>query len=376
MEKSNTISSCLSKIRSVRFLALALAFCLPLSLASCSDNDDNGGGDSAGPVGTDLGEGANCYIVSEAGDYYFKPLHVSGAPIENVRTVDWVWTTLDEKGEDPHLISDLDFVDGVVKFKASGKKGSTIIAAFGPASEMVWTWHIWCTDQPEVITYENGAEFMDRYLGAIEAGYSPLSVGMLYQWGRKDPFFSSRTDGEGIGQAFLKANESTLMNPELGYKWETREEYADLEKATLNPTTYFYGHSMNWMEVDNHELWGTEKTDYDPSPAGWRIASSEDWLCLNKENFIFDKETGAYSYTHNNVTTWWPVCGVRDTQGGELVKPIDQVIIWACGVYEYQGFNGDIAYFGDRLSASPYLFNVSCPGNKAFAQGVRCVKIK
>ncbi len=380
MEKRCNLFSIRPKNLSRKFLTFVMASCLLLSLPSCSDDDEESG--PTGPAATDLGEGANCYIVSEAGDYYFKPLHVSGKPIENVAKVDWIWTTLNEQGQNPEAITNLRVDElGNIAFTASGDKGNTIIAGLDTDDNIVWTWHIWCTDTPEVITYETGAEFMDRNLGANEAGYSGQAMGLLFQWGRKDPFFGSRTDGEGSGESFARANEATVMNPKMGFAWKAEAHAVTIEEAGSNPTTFFFDNQslFNWMSEDNQELWGVEKTDYDPSPAGWRLASKDDWACLNDDNLLLDKEKKAYSYTYNGVTTWWPCNGLRDDAngGGEMVKPTDKIHVWACGVYKMEDLLGNISYFGDRMVADPYMpINTSCPGWKLFAQPVRCVKIK
>lgn len=376
MKTVHTRTSRLSECMRKSWKMLFLVFCLPLCLAACNDDED---GDSTPfPKGTDLGPGANCYIVPEAGTYYFRPLHVSGMPIGQIASVGWIWTTVDENGQNPGLISDLKYDKEVISFQASGKKGSTLIAGFDANGSLVWTWHIWCTDQPQAVAYENGVEFMDRNLGAVEAGYSPESIGLLYQWGRKDPFISSKSDGEGPGQGFAKANQYSMVNPDYAYVWGAVKEKANLTRALQNPTTFFYDEDGEWLSEVNNDLWGETKTDFDPSPAGWRIASHLEWDFFTKDNLVLDKDKCAYSYTYNGTTSWWPCNGVRDTEGGELVMAKDNLHIWACTVYKMEDpFRPEIVYyFGNRLVASPSLFSASAPGNKAFAQAVRCVRMK
>lgn len=86
--------------------------------------------------------------------------------------------------------------------KTKGEGNASI--AFKVNNTIYWTWHIWVTDNPE-----NGSsfgqnfetdlagnkftpEYMDRNLGATNASFLGYdwhkSGGLMYQWGRKDPF--------------------------------------------------------------------------------------------------------------------------------------------------------------------------------------------
>jgi hypothetical protein len=59
---------------------------------------------------------------------------------------------------------------------------------------ILWSWHIWLVqDQIGYNTYANNAGvLMDRNLGATSAiEYDSGTIGLLYQWGRKDPFLSN-----------------------------------------------------------------------------------------------------------------------------------------------------------------------------------------
>lgn len=73
------------------------------------------------------------------------------------------------------------------------KKGNAVVAAKDASGVILWSWHIWLTDQPNEEVYKNDAGvMMDRNLGALSVQKgSVLSLGLLYQYGRKDPFPSS-----------------------------------------------------------------------------------------------------------------------------------------------------------------------------------------
>lgn len=97
-------------------------------------------------------------------------------------------------------------------------KGNTVIAAYNSENIILWSWHIWVNNsspgqKSKAVLYKtykwnatniygeesgeprvDGYPFMSCNLGALnnEPG-DPLSAGLLYQWGRKDPFRRQKT---------------------------------------------------------------------------------------------------------------------------------------------------------------------------------------
>lgn len=83
--------------------------------------------------------------------------------------------------------------DGSYKFKAV--KGNTDVSVGDVKGvKVLWSWHIWFTEQPAEQKYENSIKqyagtLMDRNLGATSGTLGKVEfLGLLYQWGRKDPF--------------------------------------------------------------------------------------------------------------------------------------------------------------------------------------------
>lgn len=138
---------------------------------------------------------ANCYIVSEAGDYMFDAaVRGNGSgddaaiALADGMKADWLWVT---KGLEQEISAvSLDAGKGRIFFTAAGAaKGNAVIALADAAGEIVWSWHLWFTPEPRMVTYANGRVLLDRSLGAV--GTTPGSAeayGLYYQWGRKDPF--------------------------------------------------------------------------------------------------------------------------------------------------------------------------------------------
>ena len=325
---------------------------------------------------TDLGTGANCYIVSEQGSYSFEPKKVSGEAIANIAAADWIWSTKTDGSTGQALVSDIAYRNGKICFSASGKRGNVVLAAFNAAGKIVWSWHIWCTDQPQTMTYENGSVFQDRFLGATSTTPGSVdSFGLLYQWGRKDPFFGG-TELEQYEEyskpPLLIANENTIMNPDRGLEWKYIERGADIERSIAEPMHHFCAANLDWLTIHDETLWGTAKTDYDPCPAGYRVPETEelaDLLALGEGSY--DSSNIGVTYSYKGQSAWWPGAGNRDPYG--FLTIVGYSFVWTTTVQEpVDNKDGTLAYFTDRLLINDFG-NMIIPGNRAFEQSVRCV---
>ena len=116
-------------------------------------------------------------MVHSEGEYSFATNKVNNSKIGGIASADWLWVSKVGSSSDNELISDVKYADGRISFKASSKKGNALIAAFDKDGNIVWSWHIWMTDMPQVFDYENNPVYqsggktngffvMDRNLGA------------------------------------------------------------------------------------------------------------------------------------------------------------------------------------------------------------------
>ena len=114
---------------------------------------------------------------------------------------------------------------------------------------------------------------MDRNLGATSATPGDVgALGLLYQWGRKDPF---------LGSSSLTSSSNNWQTAKSTITWpssvDSKSSTGTIEYAIAHPTTFIYYNPNNkdWYyssgESTNNSRWKTEKTIYDPCPAGWRI---------------------------------------------------------------------------------------------------------
>ena len=230
---------------------------------------------------------ANSYIVNKYGIYSFNAT-VKGnstTPLEAIPVsaeVLWETRNTSESITIGCVVKDVTFEDGRVKFATSDDvtPGNALIAVKDADGYILWSWHIWVVDyNPEVQyhTYPSGAVMMDRNLGALNNGNDYLSGGLLYQWGRKDPFM-----GNGGNSA------PSVTAPANAIKYEkTSAVKGILAYVQTNPNVILYNEeNWDWLYVRDHTLWGDKKTMYDPCPPGWQVPSAK--------NHIWDGLNGVY----------------------------------------------------------------------------------
>ena len=326
---------------------------------------------------------ANCYIVSSVGLYKYKAVKGnSNESVGSVASASIIWETFGTSivPEPLDLISAFCYKDGYIAFQTADtfKEGNAVIAAKDADGTILWSWHIWLTDQPqEQVYYNNAGTMMDRNLGATSATPGDVgALGLLYQWGRKDPFLGSSSI------SYSTEAESTITWPSAVSSDSSKGTIA---YATANPTTFIKYNSNNgdWYytgssSTDNTR-WTTSETSksiYDPCPAGWRVPDGG-------ANGVWSKAKGSSSWFGNSYnstnkgmnfsgklgfasTIWYPASGYRnDLDGGQF----------------------GVGYYGRYWSASPnscrayYLnfyndgfFDPSYNDLRASGYSVRCLQ--
>ena len=289
-------------------------------------------------IATDLSknESANCYIVSESGLYKIKG--VKGNSVVSVGTVshtEVLWESFGT-GDVPKvglLVETVTYKDDYVGFIVPDtfKEGNAVIAVKDVHGAILWSWHIWLTDQPQKHVYKNDAgTMMDRNLGATSATKGDVgALGLLYQWGRKDPFLSSSR----IKSSFFA--KSTITWPSTV---KSESSTGTIEYATAHPTTFITYNSKNgdWYytgdsSTDNTR-WTTssrEKSIYDPCPAGWRVpdgGSNGVWAkaigsTMFSFNYAYDSVNSGIDFLgkfSSTATIWYPASGYRYYSDGGL----------------------------------------------------------
>lgn len=208
--------------------------------------------------------------------------------------------------------------------------GNALIGAFDASNHVIWSWHIWyCPENNFADGYgtinksmdqvwKNGYSVMDRNLGALTNKPGVGSMGLLYQWGRKDPFIGAAYTNENnikssTGCLYTKNySNGDNFNAAWGIKGVggAQEDEAgsnSIDYAIMNPVKLLKtglsvsGTSIEGKIVDGY-LWGTDKgfvegetnvgakTIYDPCPKGYRVPPVDAYV------FIADKTNGNYQY--------------------------------------------------------------------------------
>lgn len=222
------------------------------------------------------------------------------------------------------------------------KEGNALIGAFDENDQLVWSWHIWVTDTPAAHEYINDSSdhfgtYMDRNLGALTATPGEAGIaGLLYQWGRKDPFLTS---GD-IASATPNTVASSVLSEDM--QWmviPSNQVVGTVAFATKNPTTFITGVSPNysWLHTPDISLWGNYKTIYDPCPAGWKVAQSELGVNLRVIFYVgepvFTFGCGKTLYDRSNeYYAYYPASGHLNFQSGDLEHVSKAGFIWSSTV--------------------------------------------
>lgn len=342
-------------------------------------------GDDVAMAGVDLSASAcaNCYIVSMSGQYMFKAVKGnSDASVGSAASAVILWETFGTNTAPVpgDLIKNVSYKDGYVFFQTADvfKEGNAVIAVKDADDVILWSWHIWMTDQPEEHVYYNDAgTMMDRNLGAISTTPGdPGALGLSYQWGRKDPF---------LGPAYATANiaaQSTIGK--LVKESSEDEAKGTIEYAIANPATFITYNSSNydwyysWRDKMENTRWTEScypKSIYDPCPAGWRVPDGGPegvWAKASALANLFkvtsDEEKHGIDFSGvlgDSPSIWYPASGYRDTKGG-LTKIGLLGFYWSASTMDYSAYMLRIGYEGTVVSAS---YN-----SRANACCVRCAK--
>ena len=314
---SNTVTNKVSR-KSLKLMPV-------VTLGGSVDGDIEGGVVDLSENGT-----ANSYIVSVVGSYKFTT--VKGNSSESVGAVssaEVLWETFgtDVTPNVGDLVKNVSYKDSEVTFYTAEtfREGNAVIAAKDASGNILWSWHIWLTDEPEEqVYYNNAGTMMDRNLGATSATPGDVgALGLLYQWGRKDPFFGSSSISSG------SVAKSTITWPSAV---STSSSKGTVSYVTANPTTFVKApdspYDWHYSSRDN-TLWTTSdkaKSIYDPCPAGWRVpdgGSNGVWSKAMKSS-----NSSSYSDTNEGInfsglfgsapTIWYPASGYRSYSNGNL----------------------------------------------------------
>ena len=308
---------------------------------------------------------SNCYIVSQSGSYCFRTVKGnSSESVGDVVSCKVLWESFSSSSapECGILVSEPTFRDGYMFFKTAEHfiRGNAVVAATDSAGTILWSWHIWFTDAPTGQLFVNGDIVMDRNLGAISVNPSSHeSYGLLYQWGRKDPFPGSCVKDDNV-----------IMSATV--KWpdpvKSDEMTGTIAYATAHPDTFISYNPLNydWQYFQDDTRWDSVKTIYDPCPQGWKVPPG----CFAGFKKYFEQPftgvgidfKGKYS---TSQSVWFPATGYRYYYDATL---------YSSGLYGSYWFSSTDGVYADYMffyfSSGVYPVRHSPRAN---AYSVRCI---
>ena len=317
---------------------------------------------------------ANCYLLNNSGLYKFKAyegntnnlvgsqpyIHPEGNPSSAVV----VWESRGVKETQVgDVLTAIKYLDEYIYFRTPENftEGNALIAIKNEEGNILWSWHIWITEKPKecVSNYKtSGSEdaifLMDRNLGATSSEIGDAgALGLLYQWGRKDPF--------------LGVQNSSIKWPSSVKKTETT---STIRYVITHPTTYVNTSGMAntpWSNDSNNAVWKSEKTAYDPCPYGWRVPDRDN-LYPDYELCEWDSTNRGRLFTGNygsGFTIWYPSTGYRNVTEGSYSSGGYDGMYWSTEKKDNsQAYCFD---FDDRNWGTSYL-------NTTHGFAVRCQK--
>ena len=223
------------------------------------------------------------------------------------------------------------FDEGRIYFSTGECEGNALITLRDAAGRILWSWHIWVVNEKVTTSYGYGLEWMDRNLGAQNNRVGDVANrGLLYQWGRKEPFLPSPVEYQTVPKHSYDEDYNILETEEEFYAIQDEIEAArvvlnvnnnqrgdgllewnyvgnvapvaltapgNIDYALQNPTTFLAcrddiaigEYVFDWylvmdlegsgvaMQQSDSQLWGTGnsgtdyKTIFDPCPVGYVV---------------------------------------------------------------------------------------------------------
>lgn len=315
----------------------------------------------------------------------------SSQKLEGIASVSVLWRTFNNATTpgSADVIKAVDYDETGVKtyivFQLPDTKmaGNAVIAAKNSLDEILWSWHIWVPSTAITANSDHGIfarNIMDRNLGALVpavASDSPISIqslGLYYQWGRKDPFVSPKDFGSSSAAAVA------------GTAWTIASGQISLDYSISHPTEYGIYDSAtpnnDWLSTSNNDLWGNNtntKTMYDPCPPGYKVPSRDD-----SNTFFYSKIVDGTNHATGwaiDATNHWftvgdpvavfPLAGKIDKKGKYDGHSKDRAHIWNTKRANDMSGCAQYIYIDSGTPTSAYSWNQE----KAIGGSIRCIVV-
>ena len=323
---------------------------------------------------------ANSYIVSQKGAYKIRT--VKGNSDESVGEAASAEVLWESFGTDviPNvgdLVKDAEYSDGYISFKTADtfKEGNAVIAAKDEAGNILWSWHLWFVED-EIVEHEyanNAGTLMERNLGATSAVPGEVqALGLLYQWGRKDPFLGSSS----ISGDYNNESTPAMSTGDWPDGYASDETIGTITFTIANPTTFIKGSEkdQDWYYPDGDEMedsrWSETKNIYDPCPPGWQVPDVEIWKTSGMTSYMhkFDDSLKGFEISHNGNSIWYPGAGYQE-EAGQIFHLARHAEFWGNGFESGRQYGKMVLFHYEEYTADTSAYYCSR------AKPVRCYKI-
>lgn len=351
---------------------------------------------------------ANCYIVdgSVAGNankvFKFKAYKGNGTTnVGTIASVEVLWETYNnaESVTANSVIAAVDFdkqdaneyYEICFKMPATLHAGNAVIAAKNAGGTILWSWHIWVpattVTAADYGIHTTGKNVMDRNLGALRVTEASTtediditSVGLYYQWGRKDPFPGPREilKTESPYASVAKVAGTAMTKDKIQISMEE-----SIQQPTFLARGYYEGDTQknpDWCSTSSADYWGDSgsKSIYDPCPPGYRVPMRDKTKALWVDDITtqtgWDYNKDHFWFKVGSPATVFPAVGYLD---GGSIKTVFRASIWNSHSNDYKNGDGYSHYaaYSRRvyLDGSTLKHKNNGDASKYLGNSVRCV---
>lgn len=283
--------------------------------------------------------------------------------------------------------------------------GNVVIGLKDNAGVIKWSWHIWSLGN-DVIHYDNSEgvydfnvtnineynsyEWMDRNLGAYDMTKGKAaSIGLLYQWGRKDPFPAcadgTTFESQRIEPVIYYGNTSTAYQMSGTYPMDNSNCEVTIVPGTNDGNlTYSIEHPWqyiialddgDWLtnsKTKRDDLWlksDLSKGVYNPCPNGWTLPYGGDFgpwvglLPIERDKVLSD---GGYEYSDAGFFPYSPA-RQTDNDGNMYLNQDNSYMttLWWGNYTDDQSMT--------QFSTGNFFPRIPCI--RSMSNPVRCVKV-
>lgn len=252
------------------------------------------------------------------------------------------------------LITDVS-VDGDYLYFTVGSftEGNALLAIKDSSSNIMWSWHIWATNETLENTTAIATDSRTYYVAPVNLGWVATGGNgkqgycPYYQFGRKDPFIPAAGFNSTTNHTVYDINGNSVT------AFSFVSGSVGVNALIRNVTQFQYNSSTKWAFLTPYyNLWDasntatgdvttpTRKTVYDPCPAGFCLPSSHlDYYLGNTAGSsssysTYDSTNKGRTWIYGGASLWLPMSGRRAVGSGALQNVGTSIYCWCSDPYD------------------------------------------